>query len=71
MTHKRATCDTSVLIAALAQWHPAHEAARRTVVARMQALPAQRVLECYSVLTRLPSPHRVTYDVVGVRYELS
>ncbi len=49
--------DTSVLVAAFASWHEAHAVAR-------EALPGARVVahcvvETYSVLTRLPPPHRV------------
>lgn len=51
------TCDTSVLVPALAAWHRDHEVAR-AALADVAAIPAHVVLECYSVLTRLPSPHR-------------
>jgi predicted nucleic acid-binding protein len=51
--------DSSVAIAAFATWHPAHETAR-TVVARGVALPAHAALETYSVVTRLPAPHRAS-----------
>ena len=49
--------DSSVAIAAFATWHPAHLAAR-AVVASGVALPAHAALETYSVVTRLPAPHR-------------
>jgi predicted nucleic acid-binding protein len=55
-----ATCDTSVLVAALADWHPFHALARGALRARVTSIPAHCVLECYSVLTRLPGGHRVT-----------
>ncbi len=32
---------------------------------RVDALPAHVLLECYSVLTRLPSPHRIAPDVAA------
>lgn len=60
-----ATCDTSVLVAALATWHPRHPEARAAVEERVDALPAHVILECYSVLTRLPAPHRLAADVAG------
>ncbi|HYN30821.1 MAG TPA: PIN domain-containing protein [Dermatophilaceae bacterium] len=55
-----ATCDTSLLIAALLQWHPRHQVARAALRTRVQALPAHVVVECFSVLTRLPAPHRLS-----------
>lgn len=55
--------DTSVAVAALAGWHAAHEAARR--LAADAAIPAHARLETYSVLTRLPSPHRFAPDVAA------
>lgn len=58
MTHLE-TCDTSVLVPALAAWHPEHERARALVTERVSAIPAHVLLECYSVLTRLPGVHRV------------
>ncbi|MFO7572828.1 MAG: PIN domain-containing protein [Gaiellaceae bacterium] len=55
--------DTSVAVAALAGWHEAHEQARRTAAGA--AIPAHARLETYSVLTRLPPPHRLDSDVVA------
>lgn len=49
-----ATCDTSVLIAVLAPWHPDHEQSREAVH-DVTAIGAQVLLESYSVLTRLPN----------------
>jgi predicted nucleic acid-binding protein len=49
--------DSSVAIPAFATWHPAHAAAR-AIVAGGVALPAHVALETYSVVTRLPAPHR-------------
>jgi len=49
--------DTSVVIAAFATWHPAHVRARRKLDAS-PSLPGHAGLEAYSVLTRLPRPHR-------------
>jgi predicted nucleic acid-binding protein len=50
--------DTSVVIAALAGWHEAHEAAA-AAMRRDVRLPGHCLIEAYSVLTRLPAPHRV------------
>jgi predicted nucleic acid-binding protein len=52
--------DTSVVVALLTNWHEGHPA----VVAALRdeseiRLPAHVALEVYSVLTRLPSPHRL------------
>lgn len=49
-----ATCDTSVLIAVLAPWHPEHEPSREAV-GDIAQIGAHVLLEAYSVLTRLPS----------------
>ena len=55
--------DTSVVVAAFASWHEKHEAARRALDAGVR-LVEHCALEAYSVLTRLPLPHRVSGDVV-------
>jgi predicted nucleic acid-binding protein len=47
------------VVAALLAWHPAHAVARRAL-RQVSALPAPVVLETFSVLTRLPAPHRIT-----------
>ncbi|MGY1665678.1 PIN domain-containing protein [Geodermatophilus sp. SYSU D00696] len=49
--------DTSVLVAAFASWHEAHAAAQEAL--RGARVVAHSVVETYSVLTRLPPPHRV------------
>ncbi len=51
--------DTSLVVAAFASWHEAHQAAR-AVMDRQPRLIVQCALEAYSVLTRLPSPHKVS-----------
>ncbi|MDO8391161.1 MAG: PIN domain-containing protein [Actinomycetota bacterium] len=53
---KRAA-DSSVLVAAFATWHEQHDVARRAVGAGVSAV-AHVLVETYSVLTRLPEPHR-------------
>ena len=55
--------DTSVVVAAFASWHEGHAAASRALQ-RKPRLPAQVLVESYSVLTRLPAPHRAAADLV-------
>ena len=58
--------DTSVVIAGFAAWHEGHEAAL-TALDRRPRAPAHVLLESYSVLTRLPPPHR-TPPAVAVTF---
>lgn len=58
------TADTSVVVASFASWHESHVAARRALDGGV-SLIEHCALETYSVLTRLPPPHRVPGDVVG------
>lgn len=58
------TADSSVLVAAFATWHERHDDARRAL-AETTASVAHAELETYSVLTRLPAPHRASAAVVG------
>ena len=51
--------DTSVVVAAFATWHDGHGAAL-AALDRHPRLPAHVLLESYSVLTRLPPPHRTS-----------
>lgn len=55
--------DTSLVVAAFASWHERHDAARRALDAGVR-LVEHCALETYSVLTRLPPPHRVDGHVV-------
>jgi predicted nucleic acid-binding protein len=55
--------DSSVAIAGFASWHERHAAAL-TVMARRPRLVAHSALETYSVLTRLPPPHRAQAGLV-------
>jgi hypothetical protein len=55
--------DTSLVVALFASWHEAHELARKAVPHEVH-LPAHVLLESYSVLTRLPPPHRAPADMV-------
>lgn len=55
--------DTSLVVAAFASWHESHEAARRALDGGLR-LVEHCALETYSVLTRLPPPHRVSGELV-------
>lgn len=55
--------DTSVLVAGFATWHEGHQSAVGALN-RGVRLVAHAVLETYSVLTRLPPPHRVSPPAV-------
>ena len=55
--------DTSLVIAAFASWHESHEAARRALDDGLRLIE-HCALETYSVLTRLPPPHRASSGVV-------
>ena len=61
---KRIALDSSYLIPLLCEWHIHHSRTRRSYQqlsghAAHIILPAHAVLECYSVLTRIPPPHRL------------
>jgi hypothetical protein len=49
--------DTSLVVAAFASWHEKHEAARRALDEGLNLIE-HCALETFSVLTRLPPPHR-------------
>ena len=55
--------DTSLVVAAFASWHESHEGARRALDAGLRLIE-HCALETYSVLTRLPAPHRSSGIVV-------
>ena len=55
--------DTSIVVAAFASWHEYHSAADRVVDGKTR-LVAHCAIEAFSVLTRLPPPHRVTGRLV-------
>lgn len=55
--------DTSLVVAAFASWHERHEAARRALDGGVR-LVEHCALETYSVLTRLPAPHRARGELV-------
>lgn len=56
--------DSSVSIAAFASWHEAHRIAREAVASGARPV-AHALLETYSVLTRLPAPHRAPAEAIG------
>ena len=58
------TPDTSVLVAAFSTWHAAHDTARAALVG-VRDLISHVELETYSVLTRLPAPHRAPAGVAA------
>jgi predicted nucleic acid-binding protein len=60
----RIAADTSVLVASFASWHEHHDVAF-AAVGRMDVAIAHCLLETYSVLTRLPAPHRMASDIVA------
>jgi predicted nucleic acid-binding protein len=55
--------DTSVVVAAFASWHEHHVIARKAMATRPR-LVAHAAVESYSVLTRLPPPHRAQPSIV-------
>ena len=55
--------DTSLVVAAFASWHQSHDEARRALDGGLRLIE-HCALETYSVLTRLPPPHRAPGDVV-------
>ncbi len=55
--------DTSVVVAAFASWHEGHASAV-AVLSRSPRIPAHVLIETFSVLTRLPPPHRAPADLV-------
>lgn len=55
--------DSSVVIAAFASWHEHHATARKALASRPRLI-AHAAVESYSVLTRLPPPHRAQPSIV-------
>jgi predicted nucleic acid-binding protein len=55
--------DTSLVVAALLSWHEQHREAARLLSQILDEgrviLPTRVLIESYSVLTRLPAPHRL------------
>lgn len=63
--------DTSLVVAAFASWHENHEAARHALDSGLRLIE-HCALETYSVLTRLPPPHRssgvIVYEFLKARF---
>jgi predicted nucleic acid-binding protein len=55
--------DSSVVIAAFATWHEHHAIASKAMAGRPRLI-AHAAVEAYSVLTRLPPPHRAHPSIV-------
>lgn len=55
--------DSSVAIAGFAAWHEDHNSAAEVLRTSPQ-IPAHAAIETYSVLTRLPDPHRAEPAIV-------
>ena len=60
--------DTSVVVAVLLDWHEQHAVARAALETSLRrgdslVLPGHVLVETYSVLTRLPSRHRVAPEI--------
>src|SRR5260370_6609647 len=66
--------DSNVLIALLCDWHEHHG---KTLASyerwlgknAVPVIPVQAILECYSVLTRLPAPHRLPPEATRLAME--
>jgi predicted nucleic acid-binding protein len=56
--------DSSVVIAGFASWHEQHPVAGK-VLAQQPRLVSHAAIETFSVLTRLPPPHRAPADLAG------
>jgi predicted nucleic acid-binding protein len=57
--------DTNVVVAGLLSWHAHHEAASAQLIALLESqveivIPLPALVEAYSVMTRLPPPHRIS-----------
>ncbi|MGZ8833735.1 MAG: PIN domain-containing protein [Thermoanaerobaculia bacterium] len=59
--------DSSVVIAGLLSWHEFHQRAlhalEKAIVGRRLLIPLPVLVESYSVMTRLPSPHRLRPEI--------
>jgi predicted nucleic acid-binding protein len=61
----KTTADTSVLVACFASWHAKHPPAV-AAIERVDTGIAHCLLETYSVLTRLPPPHRISSEIAAI-----
>lgn len=59
--------DSSVIIAGVLSWHEFHQRAlpslEKAIAGRRLLIPLPVLVESYSVLTRLPSPHRLRPEI--------
>ena len=59
--------DSSVIIAGLLSWHQFHQRAfdalEKAIASERLLVPLAALVESYSVLTRLPSPHRLRPEI--------
>lgn len=63
MTEPAVWCaDTSLVVAALSEWHVGHELSRQVVEERQPLIPTHVLLESYATLTRMPA-HEVAPQV--------
>ncbi len=64
MAESRIAIDTSVIVAALLGWHEAHGPALKALQHAFErarlVVPGPALVEAYAVMTRLPSPHRLS-----------
>ena len=60
--------DSSLVIATFASWHEQHEEADRALTPDVRLI-AHSAIETFSVLTRLPPPHRVRPSVIAGDFE--
>lgn len=56
--------DSGVVVAGFASWHQAHPAALGELAGRPR-IAAHSLVEAFSVLTRLPAPHRAPAELVS------
>ena len=66
--HARIALDSSFLIALLSDWHAKHQKTLQSFEYWRDRdaqiiLPLHTILECYSVLTRIPAPYRLPPDL--------
>jgi predicted nucleic acid-binding protein len=63
--------DSSIVVAGFASWHESHSLAVK-VLDRSPRLIAHAAVEAFSVLTRLPPPHRaqpqIVHDFLTIRF---
>jgi toxin FitB len=72
LTSSGVTCDTSVLLPALLEWHDDHDLAIGAVDGQVTTMIGHALVETFSVGTRLPEPFRVsTNTMVGLLESLS